>query len=88
MKLSQNDVILIPISEVTAAICFRRKRQSCFSICSPCIPDRHQRDVTVRAELQDAVLRLDPDPKQLDVLRRVGAHTCALLRARGKKKIK
>lgn len=61
-----------------------RARWSCFHICSPCIPDRHQRDVTVRAELQDAVLRLDPDPEQLDVLRRVGAHARALLHAKEK----
>lgn len=66
-----------------------KKRQGArwrqFYICSPCIPYRHQSDVTVWAELQRAVLRLDTDTKQLDVLRRVGAHACVLLHTGGRR---
>lgn len=50
---------------------------------SPGIPYGHQGDITIWAELQDAVLRLDPDPKQLDVLRRVRTHTRVLLHTGG-----
>lgn len=50
---------------------------------SPGIPYGRQGDVTIWAELQDAVLRLDPDPEELDVLRRVRAHTCVLLHTGG-----
>lgn len=56
-----------------------------FYICSPCIPYRHQSDVTVWAQLQRAVLRLDTDPKQLDVLRRVSAHARVLLHTGGRR---
>ena len=50
---------------------------------SPGIPHGHQGDVTVRAQLQDAVLRLDADPKELDVLRRVRTYTRVLLHTGG-----
>ncbi|TNN78372.1 hypothetical protein EYF80_011356 [Liparis tanakae] len=46
---------------------------------SPGIPYGHQGDITVWTELQDTVLRLDADPTELDVLRRVCAHTRVLL---------
>ncbi len=56
------------------------------SLCcsSPGVPYGHQGDITIWAELQDAVLWLYPDSKQLDVLRRVGAHTRVLLQAGGR----
>lgn len=52
---------------------------------SPGVPDGRESDITIRAELQDAVLRLNPDPTELDVLRRVCAYTCVLLQDSVKK---
>lgn len=46
---------------------------------SPGIPYWHQGDITIWAHLQDAVLWLYPDPKELDVLRCVCTHTRVLL---------
>lgn len=50
---------------------------------SPGIPYGYQGDITIWAELQYTVLRLDTDPKQLDVLRRVCTHTSVLLHRGG-----
>lgn len=52
-------------------------------ISSPGVPYGHQGYISVWAQLQDAVFRLDSDPEQLDVLRRVGAHTRVILHTGG-----
>lgn len=46
----------------------------------PGVVGRRERDVSVWRDVQHTVFRLDPDAKQLDVLRRVGSHTCVILK--------
>lgn len=46
----------------------------------PGVVGRRERDVSVWRDVQHTVFRLDPDAKQLDVLRRVGSHTRVILK--------
>lgn len=50
---------------------------------SPGVADGHQGDITIGADIQGAVLRLDPDAKELDVLRGVCTHAGVLLHTDG-----
>ena len=52
--------------------------------CSPGILHWREGDITIWADLQNTMLRLDADTEELDVLRRVGTHTCVLLHTGGR----